>query len=757
MDKPQRQGVALIPDPASDPARQENHNIDYSFVEEVIQDGRKETLPAVDEDFPEAVRKLVEEEESKRFYVFPPFGNQRELPNEVRESLKGEFRGADLSTIATLSVLKSLGKEDKAAFTLPSLFFSSQQAGRYRKQSLEVAHPELIIRPPDSPFVDSIVQVQTIIYSGSSSVETPITRFFSIPEVDEVTAEEAIDDFEQLLRQGGGETTHGFVHRNQLNPSETWTYESLNPELKREIEEVEKLGEIKPLEELFELKIGRPPTNYVGSEEEVELDSEAVSETQDGVPVIEGRDVRADGSLSHDDTRRQVRRSKVEKSGLLKLQDGDICIRRVSGSKTGVVAGEVEQHMTPLVSSHNVVVLRPKAGTTQEDRKVVLQYLRSKTAARYLRAKELGAGHIRLTVGRLRELPVPLADEDLREALGSLLEAADLFDTWKEEALDAAQSLFDHPTAEDGKMHVLTTGRRSRQRQHAAERQDDLSYRIQTQFPHPVAYRWRTVAAAKPDLEGYLHVLECAEVLTCYLALVALTMAQDAGKEIGYLEEMGRRVADGRGTNLGDWIAILREVRDSKSFRKLPDDTPFYEVMHFVPTGRGADEALSSLKNRRDKQAHGKGPRGDSVRPAFEDAKDSLLVLLDAAEFLSEYPLRYVDRTQADTIQDCLTYWYRDIMGDHPLVPVEEDTTAPKTLEAGSLYLVDRSGSLHLLRPLLDRRRCPVCGTWSTFYLDSYVEDGDACLLKSMEHSHTTQDEEIYEAFQQIGLLPNKT
>jgi hypothetical protein len=176
--------------------------------------------------------------------------------------------------------------------------------------------------------------------------------------------------------------------------------------------------------------------------------------------------------------------------------------------------------------------------------------------------------------------------------------------------------------------------------------------------------------------------------------------------------------------------------------------------MHFMPDGGKADDALSRLKDRRDDQSHGRGPRGDDVAPAFDEAKSVLLDLLDAAEFLSEYSLRYIDRTKADTIRDRLTYWFRDVMGDHPLVPVERETTELKTLEAESLYLVDRSGALHLLRPLLDRRRCPECGTWSTFYLDAYKDKSHACVMKSMEHSHTTSDEEIYEAFQKVGLLP---
>jgi hypothetical protein len=173
-----------------------------------------------------------------------------------------------------------------------------------------------------------------------------------------------------------------------------------------------------------------------------------------------------------------------------------------------------------------------------------------------------------------------------------------------------------------------------------------------------------------------------------------------------------------------------------------------------MPDGEDSDRALSSLKDRRDDEAHGRGPKGNVVPSEFESAKEELLELLGAAEFLSEYPLRYVERTKADVIENRLTYRYREVMGDHPLVPVQEETIDQTTLESESLYVVDRSGDLHLLRPLLDRRRCPVCGTWSTFYLDSYLDDEDACRLKSMEHGHTTTDEGVYKAFQKIGVLP---
>jgi hypothetical protein len=757
-----QKGVALLPSEEKDDTESRIPTEDLALASELPPDVEQLYLPPVNADYPEEVRELVTGLDGLPLYVFPPYGLLRKQEDGVRRALSDEYGlRSDLSTVTLLVVLSALPDGSRASFTLPAGFFTSRRSAEARERSIQFAHPELILQPRTHPFGDAVhqkFQVQTIFYIlGQCEDDTPVTKFFSVPDSGN-GYENIFSDFQKLTHQEGGETEHGFVVRERLDPEEAWTYGAHNPEIERELSEVEALGDVTPLGELFEISRGIKMARRDSTDDSFDEGSSVDSEIQ----VIGQKEIRRDGTIAVEDATRLSRVETLEAPEVAShrevtyLREGDLCVRQTIGDERGLVVGRVESDHSSVTVSSRVFLLRPKAETTLEETEVVLQYLQSERASRYLRSKHLGGirGHGRLLKSSLQELPVPVADEELRDALRSLTETAEQFGQWKAEALEAAQSLFDRPTAKDGKMHVLSTGRRSRQRLKAAKRQDDLGYRVQTQFPHPVAYRWRTVAAAKPDLEGYLQVLECVEVLTCYLALVALTMAQEVEEEIGYLEQMRQRIAEGRGTNLGDWIAILREVRESRSFRQLSDDVPFYEVMHFMPENGDADRALTSLKVRRDNQAHGKGPRGDAVAPAFEEAKNDLISLFDATEFLSEYPLRYVDRTQADTIQNRLAYWYRDIMGDHPLVPVEKKTTAPTTLEAGSLYLVDRSESLHLLRPLLDRRRCPVCGSWSTFFLDTYLDGEDACILKSMEHPHTTKDGEIYEAFQKVGLLP---
>ncbi|MGB3201259.1 MAG: hypothetical protein WBA99_10170, partial [Nodosilinea sp.] len=101
------------------------------------------------------------------------------------------------------------------------------------------------------------------------------------------------------------------------------------------------------------------------------------------------------------------------------------------------------------------------------------------------------------------------------------------------------------------------------------------------------------------------------------------------------------------------------------------------------------------------------------------------------------------------------TYSYRDLMGDHPLVPIKTAQTTEPELEAGSLYLVDRDGKLYLLRPLLSRRQCPECGTWATFYIDAYKKNSDTVNLKSMEHGHIAPDPSVAPIFRDWGVLKN--
>jgi hypothetical protein len=115
--------------------------------------------------------------------------------------------------------------------------------------------------------------------------------------------------------------------------------------------------------------------------------------------------------------------------------------------------------------------------------------------------------------------------------------------------------------------------------------------------------------------------------------------------------------------------------------------------------------------------------------------------------FISDYPLRYIEHTKRDSIRKITTYDYRDLMGDHPLVPIQQSDDTDSELEEGSLYLVDTNQKLYLLRPLFSRLQCPECGLWATFFLDKYDKSENSVLLKSLEHGHTAKDKDPSSVF----------
>ena len=347
---------------------------------------------------------------------------------------------------------------------------------------------------------------------------------------------------------------------------------------------------------------------------------------------------------------------------------------------------------------------------------------------------------------------MPVPDEALRVALRRLTKAAEDFESWREETERQKRGLFGFSASQEGRLHLMQAGKRARQRQRAGRAIESLAFRIRTQYPHPLAYRWRTVEASAKRLEDYISVLDCAESTLCYLAILAIVGARVAGADIRQLIEIGRRLVErGRGIGLGDWIAVLREVGKSKRFRNLKP-FPFPEVLT-VLTNKDTDDAIQRLQEARNNQAHGRGPEGATIAVAIENRCADLEVLLEATEFLVDYPLRLIEETKRDSLSGRTQIDYRDLMGDHPLVPLHSDNHESSEIEAGSVYFLDRAERYHLARPWLSWRTCPKCQRPATFHVDQYDRKDDTVKLKSLEHGHTMEDKSLGSVFRALGFL----
>lgn len=172
-------------------------------------------------------------------------------------------------------------------------------------------------------------------------------------------------------------------------------------------------------------------------------------------------------------------------------------------------------------------MLRPNSSLRPHEIVLVKQYLCSPLAKTVVTD---GVG-LHLRSSALRELPVPQPDETLSSALVDLNEAADRLNKWQTEAVSLVESaLSEEPRA--ARARLLRSGRLLRMRAEAAALLDDHGHAVRTRYPHPVAYRWRWVEAemsGDPSFQAYDAVLEAAEVLLAYTAIVTMVMARRHG------------------------------------------------------------------------------------------------------------------------------------------------------------------------------------------------------------------------------------
>lgn len=697
------------------------------------------------EAFITSMQSTVAETQPSRLFLLPPLMSHRNLSDKLRT----EFPRLSLEEVVFQVASEALEEGSHLAAMLPLHSFCSERSRIFREGVTKSTTLRLVVEhgypwQVTQSNIHSALRVSTLFVKIGRS-DTPTMRFFKCPEVFSKEAQEkVISDLRQLMKQGGGQTEYGYVLRGGLFKGESLLYSRHHPELVRHQKDMAHIGAVRPLSETVEiLKFQR------GLYSKHCRDLSAEKEPSGGVPAIGAWDIHADGSLSPEKARFWAMTDVPEE---LRLRAGDLCLNAIVGSSDFYLSvAEIEERMLPIVALDSVIVLRPKPSITPQERELLIAYLRSERALEFLQAR--GMMGLNLTPKQLEELPVPVPDDEITASLRSLDEAIAKFDLWKRDAEKARSCLFELESAKDARLHILSTGRITRQRAEAAALIDDISHRIRTRYPHPIAYRWRMVEASHPDLQGCFNVLQCAEVTVCYLSLVAVAVARLSGEKIKWVGQMAKRLSKkARGTNLGDWLAILREVRDSKQLRNSL--TPFlYQVTQLLD--ERTDGALQQLKDLRDDISHGRGPTGEpgQLYSLFEESKSDLQILLQETEFLSEYPLRYIEKTRRDSMKQLTFYDYRDLVGDHPFVPLELNSCDVPELEAGSLYLANRNNELSLLRPLLSRRQCLECGSWATFYLDTYDSKKDVCYLKSMERGHVIQDSKVSNLFRYVGLL----
>jgi hypothetical protein len=586
----------------------------------------------------------------------------------------------------------------------------------------------------------------TAIFLRSRSQPRPPLKIFRVPPRPDVAGVE--EDFGRLLVRGGGRVTHGYVIRDVPDPHEGLYFERFDPEVLNRRADLAGFGSVDRLGDLYSWQSMN--VNVRNAQTAGLLCS---PDDPGAVRLISPRDVGRDGAIAPPSEDSNWLR--VDRGDEPLLQPGDLVIRRLLALNPvvphGFIVAEVTSDDLPAAVTEQVVVLRPAKALEPQQARLAVMFLRTPLALALA-----GPGSTIVTANLLTPLPIPQPDEALARALDDLAVVKQQLHDWETEAQTLLDSVFLEKSAALARQRIIGSGRSLRLRVEAASLLDDLGHTVRTRFPYPIAYRWREAEArisAGDSHAAYGAVLDTAEILLCYTAQLALALTRECGITLGAVTAIKGKLAGGRsGPGFGDWVSVLSEVTTSRKLSDLPTEHLLNDIATLLAT-QDAEAARQRLSDSRNDQAHLRRVDPIDLPHATESAFADLTHLVERARFLADWPLLQITEIRWDALARTAAVQYRELMGDHPVVPTRAMAAASNDLETGSLYLRDPEGDLHLLRPFLIGRDCPTCRTWSTFHVDRVRKA--AVILKSLEHGHVVEETTpaASTVLRQVGLL----
>lgn len=661
--------------------------------------------------------------------AFPPWGRQ-------------EGSREPLEALALQGIRSSEGGHPLLAVLPPNILVSP--ASKALRVDLAKRWQLQAVVTCDAAIVDAHrAFVAGLILLGPTGRGDGLIRMFEAPHGPRRIDQQVIEDFHRLLRMKGGTTDYGYVLRDPITPGTPLAYRLHDPRVVRRRAELGDYGRSAQLDDLFEIWSGVPKLRFRMAEP-VEAHSAGAGR------IVGGRDVLPSHQVAPEDED-----SAWAQSDRGNLKSGDILVRTIhtpSAVRPGLAWAQVSDNDLPLIATDQVTVLRPRTSTQRSEIDFVLRYLSSRHSLELLTASALGS-LLRVTPRDLSSMHVPLPDEHLANALESVESARLRADEWAHEANEILDSMFEDDNASVSRQKVIERSRIVRLRVQAVEDVETLGGQVRTQYPLPIAYRWRVLEATcsrGPSNETYLAALDLAEQIMALTANIGLALAHQSGLETATVGQINDKLARGEGPTMGDWSNVLDELAGRK-FAPIDDLIASTEFRGFCADG-AAKAARRHLRRRRNDEAHQRRVQNHELAEACDEVSAQLEVLLKQLSFFLDNPLVLAQELHWDSIDQTGSLFYQKLAGDHPVVPTRELTVNDPRVEAGSLYLLDSDRKLHLLRPFLVATNCERCGTFSIFHVDRLV--AGMLTLKSMEHGHTiAAPDRLQTTVRRTGLL----
>ncbi|WP_156388298.1 MULTISPECIES: hypothetical protein [unclassified Rhodococcus (in: high G+C Gram-positive bacteria)] len=552
-------------------------------------------------------------------------------------------------------------------------------------------------------------------------------------------------DLRRLMRMPGGSTDFGFVLREPPPPGEPLISKLYDPRLVKRRHELADFGRVQHLGHLFDVLGNGPLPRDPGKTEPVPAHALGAKR------IIGGRDILRNHEIAPVD---ESQRWALD--GYPELFAGDIVLRALQATNSvdpGLVWARVTQKDMPVAAGPLVLILRPLATADRADIEFALRFISSDAALQLTDDIRLTPLTSKITAAALSRLRVPIPDAALKDALIGIEQARQRASAWSNEADEILADLFDYDSAAEARQRVIERSRLVRLRMKAVDDIETLGGQVRTQFPLPIAYRWRALEAARSHgntRETYVAALDSAEQTLAFIANIGLALARELGHSLSAVDDIAGRLHRGQGTSMSDWCSAIDELA-GKKFNALDTliSTPEFRDFCTDPTVKAARQ---DLLQRRNDEAHGRRVELMDLDDAVGEALNSLHTINRSLTFLLDSPLVVARNLQWDSIRQEGVLDYQMLSGDHSVVPVRQMPVALPTIEAGSIYLLDSKQTLHLVRPFLTGTNCQRCGTFSLFYVDQHRNQ--ELTIKSLEHGHSIVATESHvQAVAAVGLL----
>jgi hypothetical protein len=245
-------------------------------------------------------------------------------------------------------------------------------------------------------------------------------------------------------------------------------------------------------------------------------------------------------------------------SGDFMLQSGDVLLRSTIDLRTErplSLAATVTGDVLPATFDQSCIRVRLRSDVSPDAAELVVSYLNSVHVKHWFIAN----GIQELDAAALRRLEVPDPSTVLLLELRTLAEAEQQYRTWADEAAAARRGMFAAKSFAEQIPLLSARHRTEMNRLLAARDAGRFDYRVRNHYPHPLALRHEQILQANSGKRKIDEVLDCAEHLITWLAVMAILQDQDPSARGPVLQLLGSYCRSGAlHLDWGKCVALLR-------------------------------------------------------------------------------------------------------------------------------------------------------------------------------------------------------